>query len=102
MSCVHPRALGPLFGVTFGHEEMVRGLWCRYMCGPTVYDSAHLGHARTYLSFDILRRILTKYFGYDVLLVMNITDVDDKIIIRYVGCTGGERSKGKCGCCRPR
>lgn len=57
-----------------------RVLW--YMCGPTVYDSAHLGHARTYLSFDILRRILTKYFGYDVLLVMNITDVDDKIIIR--------------------
>jgi len=57
-----------------------RVLW--YMCGPTVYDSAHLGHARTYLSFDILRRILTKYFHYDVLLVMNITDVDDKIIKR--------------------
>lgn len=57
-------------------------LW--YMCGPTVYDSAHLGHARTYLSFDILRRILTNYFQYDVLLVMNITDVDDKIIKRCV------------------
>lgn len=37
-----------------------------YMCGPTVYDSAHLGHARTYISFDILRKILEKYFGYDV------------------------------------
>ena len=35
-----------------------------YMCGPTVYDSAHLGHARTYLSFDILRRILSSYFNY--------------------------------------
>lgn len=53
-----------------------------YMCGPTVYDSAHLGHARTYLSFDILRRILTTYFNYDVNLCMNITDIDDKIIKR--------------------
>lgn len=61
----------------------------RYMCGPTVYTSTHMGHARTYLSFDILRRIMTKYFGYDVLMVMNITDVDDKIIVRSVGswCT---------------
>ncbi len=53
-----------------------------YMCGPTVYDSAHLGHARTYLTFDIIRRILTSYFGYDVSLCMNITDIDDKIIKR--------------------
>ena len=36
-----------------------------YSCGPTVYDSAHLGHARTYITFDIIRRIL-KYFGYSV------------------------------------
>lgn len=53
-----------------------------YMCGPTVYDAAHLGHARTYVSFDILRRIMTTYFKYDVKLCMNITDIDDKIIIR--------------------
>ena len=53
-----------------------------YMCGPTVYDSAHLGHARTYLTFDILRRILQNYFNYDVNLCMNITDIDDKIIQR--------------------
>ena len=53
-----------------------------YMCGPTVYDSAHLGHARTYLSFDILRRILSSYFNYDVNVCMNITDIDDKIIKR--------------------
>lgn len=52
-----------------------------YMCGPTVYNHSHLGHARTYLSFDILRRLLTDYFGYKVTLVMNITDIDDKIII---------------------
>ncbi|KAJ3129374.1 hypothetical protein HK098_001475, partial [Nowakowskiella sp. JEL0407] len=52
-----------------------------YTCGPTVYDSSHLGHARTYISFDILRRIMVDYFGYDVTYVMNITDIDDKIII---------------------
>ena len=51
-----------------------------YMCGPTVYDYPHLGHARTYLSFDIIRRILINYFHYDVNLCMNITDIDDKII----------------------
>ena len=53
-----------------------------YMCGPTVYDSPHLGHARTYLTFDIIRRILSNYFNYDVNLCMNITDIDDKIIKR--------------------
>ncbi|TPX51747.1 cysteine---tRNA ligase [Synchytrium endobioticum] len=52
-----------------------------YSCGPTVYNWSHLGHARNYMSFDILRRILQDYFGYDVLYVMNITDIDDKIII---------------------
>jgi len=53
-----------------------------YGCGPTVYDAAHLGHARTYVGFDILRRIMGEYFGYDVKMVMNITDIDDKIIKR--------------------
>ncbi|XP_076646851.1 cysteine--tRNA ligase, cytoplasmic [Halictus rubicundus] len=57
-----------------------RVLW--YSCGPTVYDASHMGHARSYISFDILRRILSDYFGYDVLYVMNITDIDDKIIKR--------------------
>lgn len=55
-------------------------LW--YSCGPTVYDSAHMGHARSYISFDILRRVLADYFGYSVKYVMNITDIDDKIIKR--------------------
>lgn len=54
-----------------------------YICGPTVYDSSHMGHARAYLSFDILRRVMQHYFGYDVHYVMNITDIDDKIIKRY-------------------
>ena len=52
-----------------------------YMCGPTVYNHSHLGHARAYLTFDILRKVLESYFGYKVTLVMNITDIDDKIII---------------------
>jgi len=53
-----------------------------YTCGPTVYDVAHLGHARTYVSVDILQRILHDYFGYDVVHVMGLTDIDDKIIKR--------------------
>jgi len=53
-----------------------------YMCGPTVYAPSHMGHARTYLGFDIIRRILSDYFHYDVNLIMNITDIDDKIIDR--------------------
>uniref|UniRef100_A0A4W4H4I0 Cysteine--tRNA ligase, cytoplasmic n=1 Tax=Electrophorus electricus TaxID=8005 RepID=A0A4W4H4I0_ELEEL len=57
-----------------------RVLW--YCCGPTVYDASHMGHARSYISFDILRRILMDYFKYDVFYCMNITDIDDKIIKR--------------------
>ena len=53
-----------------------------YICGPTVYDASHMGHARAYLTFDILRRILSDYFNYDVSLQMNITDIDDKIILK--------------------
>lgn len=53
-----------------------------YACGPTVYDRAHLGHARAYVSQDILRRVLEKRFSYNVFLVMGVTDVDDKIIKR--------------------
>nr|CAH7726847.1 unnamed protein product [Callosobruchus chinensis] len=53
-----------------------------YSCGPTVYDASHMGHARSYITFDILRRVLTDYFGYNVFYVMNITDIDDKIIKR--------------------
>lgn len=52
------------------------------MCGPTVYDHSHMGHAKTYICFDYIHRIMTDYFGYDVKLCMNITDIDDKIIMR--------------------
>jgi cysteinyl-tRNA synthetase len=50
-----------------------------YVCGPTVYGPSHLGHARTYIAFDIIRRFL-EYLGYEVKFVMNITDVHDDII----------------------
>lgn len=53
-----------------------------YSCGPTVYDDSHMGHARSYISFDIMRRVLQDYFGYKIHYVMNITDIDDKIIRR--------------------
>jgi cysteinyl-tRNA synthetase len=53
-----------------------------YNCGPTVYDASHMGHARTYITFDILRRIMEDYFNFRILYVMNITDIDDKIIVR--------------------
>ncbi|KAK1942006.1 putative cysteine--tRNA ligase [Phytophthora citrophthora] len=53
-----------------------------YACGPTVYDKAHLGHARAYVSQDILRRVAERTGGYKVQLVMGVTDVDDKIIKR--------------------
>jgi cysteinyl-tRNA synthetase len=52
-----------------------------YSCGPTVYDYAHIGNFRTFVSVDFLRRFL-KWEGYDVLSVMNITDIDDKTIKR--------------------
>ncbi|MDP6011559.1 MAG: hypothetical protein QF707_07180, partial [Candidatus Poseidoniaceae archaeon] len=54
-----------------------------YVCGVTVYDLCHLGHARCYISFDLIHRWL-EYSGYDVLYVQNFTDIDDKIIARSI------------------
>ncbi|RDU61430.1 cysteine--tRNA ligase [Helicobacter sp. MIT 14-3879] len=50
-----------------------------YVCGPTVYDNAHLGHARSAISFDILARFL-EVLGYHVVMAKNFTDIDDKLI----------------------
>ncbi|KAJ2950710.1 hypothetical protein O0L34_g8970 [Tuta absoluta] len=81
-----PRPVLKLFNSLTRQKEMFvcsrgnRVSW--YSCGPTVYDASHMGHARSYISFDILRRVLSNYFGYDILFVMNITDIDDKIIKR--------------------
>ena len=55
-----------------------------YVCGPTVYDYAHIGNARPVIVFDLLSRILCYQFGKEhVLYVRNITDVDDKIIAAH-------------------
>ncbi len=52
-----------------------------YVCGVTVYDRCHIGHARAYVAFDVIQRYL-RWRGYDVTYVRNFTDVDDKIIKR--------------------
>ena len=52
-----------------------------YVCGPTVYDFAHLGHGRSAVAFDLIRRFL-EFSGYDVNFVSNFTDIDDKMIDR--------------------
>lgn len=52
-----------------------------FVCGPTVYDLAHIGHAKTYTQYDILIRTL-RYLGLEVFYLQNITDIDDKIITR--------------------
>ena len=52
-----------------------------FVCGPTVYDHSHIGHARTYISFDVIVRYL-KYSGFTVFYLQNITDLDDKILKR--------------------
>jgi cysteinyl-tRNA synthetase len=63
-------------------EEFVTrepGKVAMYVCGPTVYNHIHIGNARTFLSFDVIRRYL-EWKGFDVRFVQNVTDVDDKII----------------------
>jgi len=54
-----------------------------YVCGPTVYDKTHIGHAKAYIAFDLLRRYL-EFKGYNVFEVVNITDIDDKIIRKAI------------------
>lgn len=62
-------------------EPLMRGVVRMYVCGPTVYDYTHLGHARTYVAFDAIKRYL-ELRGFTVIHVQNITDIDDKIIRR--------------------
>ncbi|KAL2134090.1 hypothetical protein VTI74DRAFT_1086 [Chaetomium olivicolor] len=73
-------SLRPGAPVPFVPREEGKVSW--YACGPTTYDLSHLGHARNYVSTDIIRRILMHHFGFKVNFVMNYTDVDDKIIIK--------------------
>ncbi|MEM1922084.1 MAG: class I tRNA ligase family protein, partial [Desulfurococcaceae archaeon] len=60
-------------------QPLEQGIVKIYVCGPTVYDYNHLGHGRTYVLFDALKRYLSLR-GFHVFHVMNITDIDDKII----------------------
>ena len=60
-------------------KSVEKGKVKMYVCGMTVYSDAHIGHARTYFAFDVIRRYL-EYKGYKVTYIQNITDVDDKII----------------------
>lgn len=62
-------------------ENPKRGPLKLFVCGPTVYDLAHIGHARTYIFFDVVKRYLTR-LEYKVKYLQNITDVEDKIILR--------------------
>ncbi|MEB3259171.1 MAG: class I tRNA ligase family protein, partial [Cyanobacteriota bacterium] len=62
-------------------EPLVPGRVSIYCCGITVYDLCHLGHARTYIVWDVLRRYLI-WRGYAVTYVQNVTDIDDKILRR--------------------
>ena len=62
-------------------EPMIAGTVRMFVCGPTVYDLSHLGHAKTYTQFDLIARYLRRR-GYRVTYVQNITDIDDKIIGR--------------------
>src|SRR5215471_21769104 len=66
------RAAAPFAPLSGGHVRF-------YTCGPTVYDTVHIGNLRTFVFEDVLRRTL-KEFGYGVTQVMNLTDVDDKTI----------------------
>ncbi|OFV67118.1 MAG: cysteinyl-tRNA synthetase [Candidatus Syntrophoarchaeum caldarius] len=59
------------------HENRVN----LFVCGPTVYDHAHIGHARTYIAFDVVARYL-RFKGFSVFYLQNITDLDDKILNR--------------------
>ncbi|HSD10701.1 MAG TPA: cysteine--tRNA ligase, partial [Candidatus Binatia bacterium] len=69
-----------------------------YVCGVTVYDRCHVGHARVFVAFDVLHRYLRAQ-GYDVTFVRNITDIDDRIIdrARALGITAGELAERNIG-----
>ncbi|MBM3206530.1 MAG: cysteine--tRNA ligase [Candidatus Staskawiczbacteria bacterium] len=74
-----------LFNTLGGKKEVFkplrRGKINLFVCGPTVYDFSHIGHARTYIIFDCFVKYL-KTIGYKVFYLQNITDIDDKIILR--------------------
>src|ERR1700733_12711777 len=74
-----------IYNTLTGKKELLKPLKGKkvnmFVCGPTVYDFSHIGHARTYVIFYCFVKYL-KFLGYDVFYLQNITDVDDKIIAR--------------------
>jgi cysteinyl-tRNA synthetase len=64
-------------------EPLTSGQIKMYVCGPTVYDDIHIGNARSAVNFDTIRKYLI-YSGFSVKYVMNITDIDDKIIKKAI------------------
>ena len=74
---VHNTASGELEEFRSIHGNRVH----MYVCGPTVYDYCHIGHARSYVAFDTIRRYL-EFKGYTVIYLQNFTDIDDKILKR--------------------
>ena len=68
------RQVEPFVSMTPGQVRM-------YVCGMTIYDLCHVGHARMMMSFDVVQRWL-RASGYEVTYVRNITDIDDKIMVR--------------------
>ena len=74
-----------VFNTRTGKKDVLKPLKGKklniFVCGPTVYDSSHIGHARTYIAFDIIVKFL-RAEGYKVFYLQNITDIDDKIIAR--------------------
>ena len=75
-------------------KSIVEGHIGLYVCGITVYDHCHLGHARSMVSFDVIVRFL-RASGYNVKFVRNITDIDDKIINRAIELSLEELKKIK-------
>lgn len=73
-------------------ETVEPGVVRFYSCGPTVYDFAHIGNFRAFLTYDVVKRWLL-YRGYDVRHVMNLTDVDDKIIRKVAASNGAFGAK---------
>src|SRR3989344_2049780 len=74
-----------IYNTLSGKKELLKPLKGKkinlFVCGPTVYDFCHLGHAKTYVVFDCFAKYL-KQVGFDVFYLQNITDIDDKIILR--------------------
>jgi cysteinyl-tRNA synthetase len=75
-------------------KPLVPGKINMYVCGPTVYDNSHLGHARTYVSFDMIIRFL-RYSGYKVLYVQNITDVGHLVNDKVADAEGADKIQEK-------